>query len=285
MTSTLLDTGTLIPDHFGKAPLPIPDLYEEQEPGSVKVPERSAASRGRRHRSLRWSIPLSLTGSVVAILTACLDRHLNPGLWGLPGSINPIWYFGLALIIAGIGLARRSDGVEIGTAVTALVAVLTATSAIVYDMPRLPWAEKHVGVVNYILNSGQVHANIDIYQAWPGLFSAAAWFARAGGISDPLTIARVWPPVIDLLVLLVVRCFAGRLLSNSFRAWVAAGTFMLAGAFNLDYFSPQAISLILAMALYAIVVPVVSEAGPLVLGSTSRGGGLPWWRSSALLLP
>lgn len=298
MTSALLDERTLTPDrvgdpaipipdqfgdppiaipgHFGRIPIPIPDLHSSRR---LSVPALDLSARLHGWRSVRWSVLLSLTGLAVSLVTACADQHLDPGLWGLPGSILPTWYLGLALILAGIAVARRTDGVEIGIAVTALVLVLTGTAAIVYDVPRLPWAEKHVGVTNYIMQFGQVHSNVDIYQAWPGLFSAIAWLSRAGGIHDPLVVARVWPPIVDVLELIAVRCFAGRLLANHYRAWVAAGVFMLASAFNLDYFSPQAIALLLALSLYAVVVPVApAEGGSLVQFR------LPAWRIAVVAL-
>lgn len=286
MTPTLLDERVPIPDHFGEPPIPIPEHFgklpapvpdlDVDEPLSVPALDTKAVSGWR---SFRWSIPLTLSGLAVAILTACADRHLDPGLWGLPGSISPAWYFGLALIVAGIATARRSDGVEAGIAVTSLVLVLTGTAAIVYEIPRLPWAQEHVGVVDYILHYGQVHPDIDIYQAWPGLFSAVAWLSCAGGIRDPLILARIWPPIINVLELIAVRCFAGRLLRNNFRAWVAAGVFMLAAAFNLDYFSPQAIALLLALSLYAVVVPVAS-----VGSAETLRFHLPAWRIGLVVL-
>ncbi|MGA3145972.1 MAG: hypothetical protein ABSF33_00695 [Acidimicrobiales bacterium] len=291
MTSTLLDEGVLIPDHFGEAPIPIPDHFgklpapipdlEVQEPLSVPALDVTTVSGWR---SFRWSIPLSLAGLAVGLLTACTDQHLDPGLWGLPGSIFPTWYLGLALIVAGIATARRSDGVEIGIAVTSLVLLLTGTAAIVYDIPRLPWAEKHVGVTDYILKYGQVHPDLDIYQAWPGLFSATAWLSRVGGIHDPIAVARVWPPIVNVLELLAVRCFAGRLLGNAYRAWMAAGVFMLAGAFNLDYFSPQAIALLLALSLYAVVVPVASIGSAAIGTKLALPFRLPAWRIGLVVL-
>ena len=288
MTETLLDERAPIPDHFGESPIPIPDHFgslpmpvpdlHRNRPLSVPALNELPRLKPRIWASFRWSIPLTLTGFAVSLATALADQHLNPGLWGLPGSIFPTWYLGLVLIVARIATARRTDGVEVGIAVTALVLVLTGTSAIVYDIPRLPWLEKHVGVVNYILHYGQVHSDIDIYQAWPGLFSATAWLARAGGIHDPLVVARFWPPVIDVLELVAVRCLAGRLLGNNYRAWLAAAVFMLASAFNLDYFSPQALALLLALSLYAVVVPVASA------GSNAAQFRLPPWRIGVVAL-
>ena len=268
-----------VPDLYVEEPVPVPDLYVEEPAPASQLDALALSTMPKGPRSLRWSIVLSLTGLTVSIVTAFSDQHLDPGLWGLPGSINRTWYVGLVLILAGIGTARRSDGVDAGVAVGSLVLALTATPAIVYDIPRLPWTEKHVGVVNYILHFGQVHSSIDIYQAWAGLFSATAWLARAGGIHDPLVIARVWPPIVDVLVLLAVRCLAGRLLGNPYRAWIAAGVFMLAGAFNLDYFSPQSISLLLAISLYAVVAPAASAEGSVVARFR-----LPRWRIGVVVI-
>ena len=146
MTSTLLDDRTLIPDHFGESPIPMPEQFGQLplpvvdlanvEP--IPVPELAILPPQRRQRWARWSIPLSVSGLAVSLLTAASQQHLDPGLWGLPGSVLPTWYIGIALVLAGIGTARRSDGLQIGIAVTALVLVLTATPAIVYDIPRLP---------------------------------------------------------------------------------------------------------------------------------------------------
>ncbi len=291
MTSTLLDERVPIPDRFGESPIPIPDDFgklpipipdlDGNEPLSVPALVLTTVSGWR---SFRWSVPLSLAGLAVGILTASTDQHLDPGLWGLPGSISPSWYVGLALIVAGIATARRSDGVEIGIAVASLVLVLTGTAAIVYDVTHVPWAEKHVGVVNYILRFGQVHPDIDIYQAWPGLFSASAWLSRAGGIRDPLVLARVWPPIVNMLEFIAVRCFAGRLLGNNYRAWAAAGVFMLAAAFNQDYFSPQAVALLLALSLYAVVVPVASIGSSATDRLAAAHFRLPPWRIGLVVL-
>ena len=255
----------LVPGRNGAKPVSIPSL------------EVSTSNAGRFRG---WSLPLTFAGFLVAILTAFADRHLDPNLWGLPGSISPVWYFGLALIIGGAATARRSDGVEIGAALTALVLVLTGTATIVYDLPHVPWFGPHIGVVSYILHFGHVQADIDIHQAWPGLFAAAAWLSRAGGIGDPATLARVWPPVIDVLCLIAFRCFAGRLLGSNFRAWVASAVFLLSAAFSQDYFSPQAIGLLLALSIYAVVVPVAA------VGSAAGAVRfrLPTWRIAVVVL-
>jgi hypothetical protein len=235
----------------------------------VQLPPEPVA---RSHTS-KWSIPLSVVGLLVALGTALSQQHLDPGLWGLPGSISPIWYGGLALIVAGIATARRSDGFEVGIGVVALVLALTATPSIVYDLARYTWTAKHIGVVDYILVHGRVRPSIDIYQSWPGLFSAIAWICKVGGLRNPLMIARFWPPVLDVMVLLAMRCMAGRLLANRYRAWLAAALFFLANAIQQDYFSPQSIALFMAIAIYALVVPKATAEG-----SIAEQFRLPPWR-------
>ena len=236
--------------------------------GTTVTPERSLPARWSR-----WSLPLTGTGFVVSMVTALTQRHLIPGLWGLPGSIRPTWYLGLILIIAGIVTARRTDGVQIGVGVIALVMVLTLTPSIVYDIPRYTWTAKHLGVVNYIRATGRVQPSIDIYNAWPGLFAAIAWLCRAGAIHDPLVIARWWPPVIDLMIVLASVVMARRLLANHYRAWLAAVLFFLANAIGQDYFSPQAIALFLALVIFALLVPAASAEG-----SVAEQFRIPLWR-------
>ncbi len=121
-------------------------------------------------------------------------------------------------------------------------------------------------MVKFIPTSTSTKPGRGCFQPSPG---SLAW----GGIHNPLDVARLWPPLIDLLELFTVRYFAGRLLGNNYRAWLAATLFMLSAAFNLDYFSPQAISLFLALALYSVVVPVVNSDGVVMVPYK-----LPVWR-------
>jgi hypothetical protein len=258
---------------------PVPSLDSWAPPSVPAMDATTPSSVSESTRSSRWSILLSLGGLGTVILTALMDQHLDPGLWGLPGSIFPTWYVGIAFILVGIALARHKDGVEVGVGVTALVVALTATPSIVYDLPRYAWTAKHVGVINFILSYGHVHPSIDIYQSWPGFFSAMAWICRVAGIHDPLVVARVWPPIIDVLTLGAARCLAGRLLANRYRAWMAAAAFSLSNAIGQDYFSPQSISLFLAISIFALVAPMATAEG-----STAGQFRLPAWRISLVIL-
>ena len=226
----------------------------------------------RAHRS-RWSILLSVTGLVVAELGNGLEQqHLDPGVWGLPGSISPVWYVGLALIVAGIATARRSDGFEVGIGVVALVLALTADG-----LYRLRLCPLHL--------DGKTHRGRRLHpRQWAGASQHRHLPVLAGplgnrldlqgrGIHTPIMIARFWSPVLDLLVLLAMRCMAGRLLANRYRAWLAAALFFLANAIQQDYFSPQAIALFMAIAIYALVVPKATAEG-----SVAEQFRLPPWR-------
>ena len=260
-----------VPDLVALGPRPVPDLFDLYPPPATEV-EEGAPPVARRRWITRWSIPVTLLGLLLVLGTAFKQQHLDPGLWGLLGSISITWYIGLAVILVGIGLARTDTGTEAGIGVVALVTAVTATPSIVYDLPRYTWTAKHLGVVNFILANGHVDRSTDLYQAWAGLFSGIAWLTRAGGLHDPMSIARIWPPVVDVLTLVAVRVMAGRLLANPYRAWIAAGAFALANAIGQDYFSPQAISVFLAVVIYAIAVPKATTEGSIA----ARARMEPW---------
>jgi len=68
-----------------------------------------------------------------------------------------------------------------------------------------------------------------------------------------MSIARIWPPVVDVLTLVAVRVMAGRCfqsLSGMDRCWC----FALANGHRAGLLLTQAVSVFLAVAIYAIAV-------------------------------
>jgi hypothetical protein len=136
--------------------------------------------------------------------------------------------------------------------------VLTVTPAIILNLPLYPWTAKHVGLTTYFMTHGTVRSGIGpdggIYQSWPALFASIGWLCHVAGISNPMVIARWWPPVIDLLALIAFRQLADRVGWTVRQAWIATTLFFLGNTIGQDYFSPQAVSYFLAIIIFGIAI-------------------------------
>ena len=197
---------------------------------------------------------LSTLGLILCVASALAIRHLQVGWGGLLVAISPAWYVGLAILLVAILVGQWLGPFFAGLPVVALQLILTATPAIVYDQPRYAWTVKQVGVTSYVLLHGSTNPKIDIYQAWPGLFSGVAWLCRVSTLASPLGVARWWSPIIDLATLLALHQLAWRVLKDPRRAWLAAGVFVVGYALvDADYFSSQSVGFFLAIAIFAVV--------------------------------
>ena len=211
----------------------------------------------RPRRSQIWSmIVVTATGSgfLLCLVSAVAIKNLDPGWGGLLTAISPAWYVGLVLFLVAIFAGQRVGSVLAGLPVMVFQLALTGTPALVYDGPRYAWTVKQVGETSYILLHGFASPKINIYQAWPGIFSATAWLCRVSSFHDPFMVARWWPPVIDLVTLLLVYQLASRVLRDPRRAWLAAAVFVVGYTIgDADYFSPQSAAYFLAIAIFVVV--------------------------------
>ena len=221
--------------------------------------EGRVSLRGDSRVERRRRLLTPITGTTAVALLLCLAsafaiRHLDPGWGGLLAAISPAWYVGLALLAAAIVVGQRRGSVYAGVPVVGLQLALSLTPAIVYDDPRFPWTAKQVGVVSYILLHGSVNPKIDISQAWPGFFSGVAWLCKVSDLTSPMGVARWWPAVIDLAILLVFRQLASEVLRDPRRAWLAGALLVVGNVIvDEDYFSPQSAGYLLAIAMFALV--------------------------------
>lgn len=225
-----------------------PDDFRNERPESTTTFTESRAPGNEA------VIGLSLAGLAACLWSAAFIGPYDPtGPAALFGAISPLWYVGLVCIIVGVVLGLRRPGSSGAIPVVALQLVLTMTLALAYGEPHSSWAGKHVGVTLYIMVHGRTNPTIDIYQAFPGLFAGVAWLCHAVGASDPMVVARWWPPVIDLATLLVFQRLAYRALGDVRRSWIAAALFVVGNTIGQDYYSPQATGFLLAITIFAFI--------------------------------
>lgn len=173
--------------------------------------------------------------------------------WGLLAVASPAYAASILLAAAGFVLAVRHAHLPTaftGVLLTALV--LRLPRLIATDVPTYAWTYKHIGVVDYIQHSDKLARGVDLYNGWPGMFGLAAWFSDLTGIST-VTVAHWFTPVFHLLLVALVYGTA--------RAWRLAPMHAVVAAYFVealnwveqDYFSPQATTLLLAVAVVGLV--------------------------------
>jgi len=198
----------------------------------------------------RWAL-VSTSGAVLCLVSALVDRNLDPGPKGLLGSLSPAWYFGLVLIVAPIAAYRYVSSSQLAYSAILLQLVLGSTSVIVFPEPLYSWTARQVGITSYVIAHGSVNSNIDIFQAWPGFFAGVAWLCTITHISSPLAIARWFPALLDLGLLIAFRHLADRVGLTPRRAWLATTLFCAGDVVGQNYFSPQSAAYLLALIVFS----------------------------------
>lgn len=229
------------------------------------------ASRLARHPRTFWLHVGCLAVGLLCWLLALpsVDPARITG-WGLLPTL-PVWWW-LALLLGTIPhLAAALDAATPRWIVVAyqalLVLVLLGTTSAVYEAPRYPWSYKHIGVVEYLLVNQTVDRSIDIYHNWPGFFALAAGLSAVSQIST-LTLALWAEPVFCFVTVLAI-AFALRALTADRRVLAVAPLVYILGSWTgANYFSPQALAMILALVFlgfYLRLVPARSADSAFVL--------------------
>ncbi|MFW0786025.1 hypothetical protein AAFP35_16045 [Gordonia sp. CPCC 206044] len=190
-----------------------------------------------------------------------------------------MWIVGLALLagedVGLFGLMFTPGGVLVGAAVVVTVAIFVACVvagdtagavaaiattigfirlpvSILTQVPIYAWTYKHVGLVDFVSDTGALPPSfVDIYTRWPGFFAGAAWFGSTTGV-DPVDAAHWFAPVIHVLIAAAIWSLS-RSLGVSVRAGlIAVMCAELVNWVGQDYYSPQAVSMILAITIIAL---------------------------------
>ena len=259
------------------------------------------------------SLISSLTGTLMWIAAALAAGHIDPGVLGFLPKISTFWYVGLLLLILSIVLARGKSEPYAMFGLVSLVAAFTLTPALIYGTPRSQSAQKHIDLVQLILQTHHLDRGTDIYHAYSGIFSAMAWVCDLAKVNDPTGLATYWPFFIGLIVLAELRLFFGRMSSSSYRIWAAMTLTVLVNSLGADYFSPQSVGFALGLGVFALALgrdwPGLSERMRLLLlllagcalavthelSPFAVGGVLavlvvfrvirPWWVPATILVP
>jgi GT2 family glycosyltransferase len=173
---------------------------------------------------------------------------------GLLNAMPPTYFLAFALLLIGFALAVTREELApklLGAYVVALILVLHGTTPLLYEEPRYAWTYAHLGVVDFIAETGAFDRQVDIYNNWPGLFATNALLSSASALS-PASYAA-WAQVFFNAANVVAVRFALRGVTDDERLlWTASWLFLLGNWLGQDYLAPQPFALALSLVVLGL---------------------------------
>ncbi|MCH6165994.1 hypothetical protein [Pseudonocardia alaniniphila] len=249
------------------------------QPGVVAslVPAAHASSPAEPSAGIsRWLSPL-LAFAALALLpvaAATTDLAALDG-WGLARVLGPAAWASLSCAVGACVVEMRSPRPRIpmlGGATAVLILCSFGMPSVVEPAARFTTAWLIAGFTNAITGDGQVPIGIDARFYWPAFFAQWAFFQDAGGVNQLDLVLRWFPPVIVGVWAIGVYALARSMLGGTRAPWVAAWLFLGLNWIEQDYFSPQAIGIVLMLMVLAFAL------GPLATRRTDSAG-VPGWPS------
>jgi GT2 family glycosyltransferase len=244
--------------------------------GSLRVPRPAVTGNSMRLTAL---IGVAMLAWAISLTGADLGRIDGVGLLA---AMPPTYFLAVALLLAGFAVAVTSENPNprlLGAYVLALVVVIHATTAILYDQPRYAWTYPHLGVINLIAAGGNANRQIDIYNNWPSFFALNAWFSKTSGVAA-IAYAGWAQLFFGVFNVFAVRFALRGLTRNERVLWTAALFFVLGNWVGQDYLAPQAFAFALSVIMLGLCLRCGREVTELRFNLTRR----PSWMASRIAM-
>ncbi|GAA3048477.1 hypothetical protein GCM10010464_10940 [Pseudonocardia yunnanensis] len=212
--------------------------------------------------------------ALLPVAAATTDLAALDG-WGLARVLGPAAWASLLCAVGACVVELWSPRPRIpmlGAATAVLILCSFGMPSVVEPAARFTTAWLIAGFTNAIAGDGQVPIGIDARFYWPAFFAQWAFFQDAGGVTRLDSVLRWFPPVIVGVWAIGVYALARSMLGGTRAPWVAAWLFLGLNWIEQDYFSPQAIGIVLMLTVLAFAL------GPLATRRTDSAG-VPGWPS------
>ncbi|MDF3049863.1 MAG: hypothetical protein K0R87_1501 [Pseudonocardia sp.] len=233
------------------------------EPPATPVPTR-----------WRWLSPVLavLAVALLPVAAATTDLEALDG-WGLAKVLGPAAWIALSCAVAACVAELWSPRPRVpmlAAATGVLVICSTGMPSVVQPVARFTTTYVIAGFVDAIAGDGVPPDDVDARFNWPAFFAQWAWFRDAAGATDLAVVLRWFPPVVVLAWAVGVYALARSMLGGTRAPWVAAWLFVGLNWIEQDYFSPQALGVVLMLTVLAFAL------GPLATRRTDAAG-VPGW--------
>lgn len=189
---------------------------------------------------------------LVALPRLRADPGGQYGLLATPGGALLLTAVTLAIIAFVVSIAANRMFIG-GLSILLVILFERLTVTLITQVPIYTYTYQHIGVIDYIVKHHTLPLpKVDVYNQWPGFFAAMAWFSSVAHV-DPVDVAHWFTPLLDVLTAVVVAALA---IALRFGTRVALTAAMLAQVLNWvgqDYFSPQALALVITIAILVLL--------------------------------
>jgi hypothetical protein len=211
---------------------------------------------GRQWRLLLLSAPVLAAAAVWTVSLQSVEIRQVGGA-GLVSALPLPAFVALAVacgsFAVAVSRARPSQSVLVLHLVL-MIYMLYGATALIEQVPSFNVSWRHVGIAKSIVNHGYVTPETNAYFNWPGFFLLAGLATKLAGLGTPLQLVPWAPVVFELLYLAPLIVISRAATSDPRLPWVAAWVFYLTNWVYQDYFSPQALTYFLYLALFAVLL-------------------------------
>ncbi|MCO8271404.1 hypothetical protein M1L60_12440 [Actinoplanes sp. TRM 88003] len=214
-------------------------------------------------------------------LWALALTQLNPddvGLYGFSAALGVPFIVGAVLLFIGfaVELFGRARPLVLVAHLIVVPIIMQATVPLLDGTIEYAWTYKHIGVVDLINANSSLISGSDIYQQWPGFFSAVAMLSNVSAV-DGLSFAAWSSLTFALITSLMVAALLRQFTKDRRIIALAVLLFQACMWVDIGYFSPQAMVFALMLAFWVIVTRWL--IGPPVLKAEPKGriGRLRAW--------
>lgn len=229
-----------------------------------RKPEAARAERPKFRRIDKIALGSIATAVVLwAVSLPSIDVDGMRDL-GLLTQFPITWYVAIFATTIGAAAYAMRPGTRASVMfafLAALIAMIYSTTPLIYDLPHYQWVYKHVGVSLQFMEVGVLIPDADLYNRWPGLFALGGVYSEFAGYANPLSFVA-WAEFyfIALQTTLVAAIATGEQRRPG-NAGLAALFFVLINWIGQGYFSPQAFTFTLQLAVIALLFSQLSANG------------------------
>jgi hypothetical protein len=171
-----------------------------------------------------------------------------------------------------------------------LVVAIFGVPILVYGVPRSPAAQKHMDIIQYLIQHREVTGIAGIYADWNGFFSGvAAALDGSGDSGDRLRLETYWPLLMALTTFAVAAALVRILGYDRLTGYLVATVATVANVLQQDYFSPQSMGYVMGLCLFAVVLSKPRTVDGMPTPDVTPAQGHPgfeirWWQVGYALI-